>query len=341
MTENLFNILKRKKPLFSLLLFIALLLAGRAGGGMEAVAAPEAFQENIQGRAADILVRDLNFDGWDDLCIRKPCDGRGNIPYSCMLWNQRKGRFEYSVTLYNVETDLEKQWISGRIHEASGQENVTYYRYDEDNRLHMVRYVEENASEDEIFGRFDLTYVEEGSIYILPPIKEEGNLNETMIAMAKQALRELYEWTGVKIDTACFQVSNMGGVTFSVSPEDMKHSRIFCSRFFGADTEYNLSDYDKSVSSLGVVSGRSAWYSPVNWKISPENIDAMTDEEVVIWYFEHMPMAHREKVKTTHKRYGDMWTTQTRSGKWYEVTYNPALREVSEITGPYPGIPTH
>lgn len=343
MAGNGSGIPKSKIPTAFLLLFAVLFLAGKAAGGrMETVLAQgEPFPGEPQGRTADIVAKDLNFDGWDDLCIRKPYDGRGNVPYSCMLWNPQKERFEYSVTLYNVETDPEKQWISSRIRESDGRESVTFYRYDAENRLHMVRYLEENPSETEIFERLDLTYVEEGSIYVLPAIEGEENLNETMIAMAKQALTELYEWTGEKIDTACFQVSNMGGVVFALSPEDMEHSRIFCSRSFGADTEYNLSDYDKSISSLGVVSGRSAWYSPVSWRNLPENIDAMTDEDVVIWYFEHMPTAYREKVKTTYQRYEDMWTTQTRSGKWYEVMYNPALREVTEVTGPYSGIPMH
>lgn len=335
--------MKGKKTAALPVLLTTLLLTGKAAGGeMEAVlASGRILPGGLQSTAADIVVKDLNFDGWDDMCIPKPRDGSGNIPYSCMLWNQESGRLEYSTTLYNVETDTENEWISSRIYQGERSCATTYYRYDDEDRLHMVRYVEENGSGDEIFERLDLTYVEEGSIYILPAIEEEGNLNRTMIAMARQALTELYQWTGEKVDTACFQVTDMGGVVFSVSPEDMKHSRIFCSRYFGADTEYNLSGYDKCISSLGVVSGRGAWYSPVLWKTQPENIDAMTDEEVVIWYFEHMPTAYRDKVKVTHKRFENMWTTQTRSGRWYEVIYNPQLREVAEVTGPYPSLPEH
>ena len=123
MAGNGSGTLKSKIPTAFLLLFAALFLAGKAaGGGMETVLAQgEPFPGEPQGRTADIVAKDLNFDGWDDLCIRKPYDGRVNVPYSCMLWNPQKERFEYSVTLYNVETDPEMQWISSRIRESGGR----------------------------------------------------------------------------------------------------------------------------------------------------------------------------------------------------------------------------
>lgn len=147
--------------------------------------------------------------------------------------------------------------------------------------------------------------------------------------------------TGDKIDTACFQVNNLGGVTFALSAEDMEHSRIFFSRYFGTDTRYNLSGYDKSISSIGTVSGRRVWFSPMLFRVQPENMDAMTDEEVVIWYFERVPLAGGSKVESIDQHYEDMWTIQTEAGSWFEVIYNAELREVSEVVGPYPDYPVH
>lgn len=292
-------------------------------------------------RGGGVGIADLNYDGWDDLYFQGKYDSEGNIPCYCMLWNQQSRRFEYSVTLNNMEVDPENQWISCRNGNEEGEHSVIYYRYDMENRLHMMRYVEKNPAPDAVFGQLDLTYVDDKGPYTLAAVEDEGKLNMTMIAMAKQALGELYDWTGQKVDRACFQVSDMGGVVFGLSPEDIEHSRVFYSRYFGADTEYNLSGYDKCISSFDVYSARAAWYSPVLWNNFPENMESMTDEEVVIWYFEHMPGADAGKVKSIEQRFEDMWTVQTVHGKWFEVIYNGELREVYDVTGPYPEYPVH
>ena len=293
-------------------------------------------------RADDALAVDLNFDGWVDLCILGRSTDGLNVPYYCMLWKPQKEKFEYSVTLCNAEIDLENGWIISQVRGTAGERFATYCRYDGDDSLHMIRYVEENKNEEGL-GYLDLTYMEEDDTYTLQAIVDEERFNVTMVEMAKQALLELYQWTGEKVETACFQVSDLGGVTFSQTPEDMIHSRIFFSRYFGADTQYNLSGYDKSISSIGVASGRSVWFSPVLWRVFPENMDAMTDEEVIRWYFERLPISETGGVKTMEQRYADtgMWTIQAKSGEWFEVFYNEELREISDVTGPYPEIPQH
>lgn len=310
----------------------------------------EAYRQVLKGEAPypvqspisaeNVRRMDLNFDGWNDLCIQgRSLDGI-NVPCYCMLWNPQKQKFEYSVTLCNVEADLENQWIVSQVAGTEGESFSTYCRYDAENRLHMIRYVEENRSEDG-FEQLDLTYVDDAGPYTLQAIVDEERFNLTMVEMARQALSELYQWTGEKVERACFQVSDAGGVVFSQTPEDMVHSRIFFSRYFGADTQYNLSGYDKSISSIGLTLGRKIWYSPVLWRVFPENKDAMTDEEVVRWYFERLPTSDGEKVKSMIERYEGIWTIQTKSGHWYEVFYDRELREVSDVTGPYPELPVH
>ncbi len=298
---------------------------------------------DVQSRSRDggILIVDLNFDGWNDLCFEEQCTSV-NIPYNCMLWNPVASRYEYSGVICNVEVDEEQQWISEHTRDSASQYSTTYYRYDEYGQLHMVRYAEEDLSSDAVFEQLDLTYVEdEESIYVLPAIVDERELHYTMIAMAKQSLTELYRWTGEKVDTACFQVTNMGSVYFGLTPEDIKHSRTFFDRSFGADTAYNLSEYDKSISSMYITSGRSVWYSPVLWRIFPERADEMTEEEVITWYLERVPLVKDCKVKSIEKRFEDMWTIQTESGVWFDVVYDVKLGEISMVTGPYPEYPVH
>ena len=224
--------------------------------------------------------------------------------------------------------------------QKDGTRAVVYCCYDEEERLHMVRYTEENPSEDAMFEKMDLTYVEDDGMYTMQATVDDG-FYLTAVAMAKQALTELYRWTGEKVDTAYFQVSNVGGVTFTVTADDMKHSRIFFSRYFGADTDYNISGYDKSISSITIASGRAVWYSPVLWRYFPYDMESMTDEKVIIWYVERLPLMEGDEVVSIEKHYENMWTIHTASDRWFEVVYDRKLREVYDVTGPYPDYPEH
>lgn len=301
----------------------------------------EAFAVESIRRDGCILTVDLNFDGWNDLCFQG-WHANANIPYYCMLWNPERNQYEYSAKICNVEVDEEEQWIIEGTRIGGGQYSTTYYRYDEYDQLHMVRYVEEDLSPDAVFEQLDLTYVEdEDNIYMLPAIVGKADFHSTLISMAKQSLMELYQWTGEKVDTACFQVSEMGSVFFGLTPADIKHSRTFYDRSFGTDTAYNLSGYDKSISSMYITSGRSVWYSPILWRIFPDQIDEMTEEEVITWYLERVPLVKDCKVKSIEKRYEDMWTIQTESGVWFEVVYDAKLREIGMVFGPYPEYPVH
>ena len=257
-------------------------------------------------------------------------------------------------TVVSEQADTEEpsdQWEYIPIQESSydgmfvnehkdGTRAVIYCCYDEENHLHMVRYTEENPSEDAMFEKMDLTYVEDDGMYTMQATVDDG-FYLTAVAMAKQALTELYRWTGEKVDTAYFQVSNVGGVTFTVTADDMKHSRIFFSRYFGADTDYNISGYDKSISSITIASGRAVWYSPVLWRYFPYDMENMTDEKVIIWYVERLPLMEGDEVVSIEKHYEDMWTIHTASDRWFEVVYDKKLREVYIVTGPYPHYPEH
>ena len=67
----------------------------------------------------------------------------------------------------------------------------------------------------------------------------------------------------------------------------------------------------------------------------------MTQEEIIAWYLERAPLAQESKVKRMEKSFGDTWTVQTQNGLWFEVGYDAGLKEVTDLTGPYPEIPVH
>lgn len=67
----------------------------------------------------------------------------------------------------------------------------------------------------------------------------------------------------------------------------------------------------------------------------------MTDEEIIIWYLEQIPLVKDCKVKSIEKRYEDIWTVQTQGDVWLEVFYDTGLKEIGMVTGPYPDYPVH
>ena len=69
--------------------------------------------------------------------------------------------------------------------------------------------------------------------------------------------------------------------------------------------------------------------------------EEMTQEEIIAWYLERAPLAQESKVKRMEKSFGDTWTVQTQNGLWFEVGYDAGLKEVTDLTGPYPEIPVH
>ena len=115
------------------------------------------------------MVTDLNFDGYEDFYLQGGT-GTVNIPYYCYLWNPQGERFEPGYMIPNVEVDSEAQLIKSATDDGNGQHSVKYYRFDEANILHMVRYVEENQSPDAVFPTLDLTYCE--PYYALPAVDE-------------------------------------------------------------------------------------------------------------------------------------------------------------------------
>ncbi len=288
-----------------------------------------------------LVVTDLNFDGYEDFYLQGGT-GTVNTPYYCYLWNPQEERFEPGYMIPNVEVDSEAQLIKSATDDGNGQHSVKYYRFDEADILHMVRYVEENQSPDAVFPTLDLTYCE--PYYGLPAVDEwdygtryGGALTERFVYWAKEALTELYEWSGTKIDKACFTVTRFGDFCFANTPEELQSSLIYYNRVYGEDA-----GFESCVKQMGVATERMVWFSPVIQWNKPENLDEMTDHELAEWYFERAPLAEGEKLVSVEGiGEGSGYDTYSilnilaESGNFYQIYLNGATREMSAMYGPY------
>lgn len=326
-----------REALYAKPLCIAEDLPDYAAGSFAAEESGTSLSELCDG---GILAVDLNFDGYQDFCLRGRGDGE-NVPYYCYLWNLEEGKFEPGYMVPNIRVDENRRLIESATVDGNDVYTVKYYRFDENNTLHMLRYVEDNRSQDAVFPALDLTYCE--TSYGLPAVDEwdygtryGGALTERFVSMAKEALTELYEWSGTKIETACFTVTDFGGVSFGNTPQDMDASRDYYHRCYGEQAGFKA-----CISHMNLSTERVVWYSPViQWNI-PESLAQMTDEEVVLWYFARSAVAGDERAETIEESYENCYVIKAESGNYYEIDINPSTREVSSIFGPYDSFPVH
>jgi len=288
-----------------------------------------------------IVVVDLNFDGCLDFCIQAGT-GSANIPYYCYLWNPEEGRYEHGAMIPNVQVDEEAELVVSPAEEGEGIRSVKYYRFDEENRLHMVRYVEENSSPDALFPVWDLNYCRaeaygvEAVDDLASAVNYGGELNERLVYWAKQALTELYEWSGTKMNKAYFTTSAFGDFFFGQSEQDVRASRTFYTRCYGAKAGFS-----DCIESITVATERVVWYSTVTQWNAPEGIKDMTDAQVVEWYFGRLPLTEGEISAGMEESGENSYVIEAESGKYYEIEFNRASREVSSIYGPYSVYPEH
>lgn len=287
-----------------------------------------------------ILVEDLNFDGYQDFCLRGKSDEE-NVPYYCYLWNPEERKFEPGYMVPNLHVDRDAELIESTTVDGNDVYSTKYYQFDDNNVLHMTRYVEKNTSPDAVFPNLDLTYCE--TSYILPAVDEwdygtryGGALTERFVALAKQALTELYEWSGTKVETVCFGVMDGGEVLFGNTPQDVRASRIFYYRCYGEQA-----GFENWIRSMALSTERVVWYSPViQWNV-PENLKQMTDEEVILWYFARSALTEGETAETIEETYENTYVIRTEAGNYYEMEIQPVTREISNVYGPYDEFPMH
>lgn len=295
----------------------------------------ELFSQAPDGK---VVVADLNFDGYQDFCIQAGTK-TVNIPYYCYLWNPAEGRFEPGYMIPNVEVDKEAQLVRSATQDGDGLRSVKYYRFDQSGLLHMVRYVEENQSPEALFPTLDLTYCEMD--YTLPAVDEwdygtryGGALTERFVYWAKEALRELYEWSGTKISKACFTMNSFGDVFFGNTPEQMEASLTYYDRGYGAKAGFN-----DLIEQIGIVTERTVWFSPVVQWNKPDNLNEMLDIQLAEWYFERSPISKGEKLESVERIDMAAYIIRAESGKYYQIFLTDSTREMSAMYGPYDSRP--
>ena len=287
-----------------------------------------------------LVVEDLNFDGYQDFCLRGRGDGE-NIPYYCYLWYPEERQFVPGYMVPNLRADSEEKLIVSTTTDGENVYSTKYYRFDENNTLHMIRYVEKNTAQDAFLPDLDLTYCE--TSYSLPAVDEwdygtryGGALTERFVNLAKQALTELYEWSGTKLETVCFTVMDGGEVVFGNTPKDISASRVFYYRCYGEQA-----GFENWIRSMTLATERVVWFSPVTqWNV-PENLAHMTNEEVVLWYFARSALTEGETAEIIEETYENTYVIRTAAGNYYEMEIHPVTREISNIYGPYDDFPNH
>lgn len=279
-----------------------------------------------------VLVDDLNFDGAQDICLKMWAEGRGMF-YYCYVWDSSAREFVYIGTL----SDEEGQQLACSA--QMGQVSVTgYYYVGENGWIVLDRFEMKDDSPGALFETLELTYRQLS--YSMPAIKDydygiyNGKEQADLVYWAVQALKELHRWTGIKVESAYFTMTSFGDVFFARTEADLMAGRIFYSRRYGAEAGF----WD-CIQGLDLATARTVWYSPVQIQLFPDNMNRMSSEEIVSWYFEKWAEEDGEKVADIEKILEDTFVIRAESGNYYEVIYNQEM--VSGITGPYSDYPQH
>lgn len=296
-----------------------------------------------------ILVTDLNFDGIQDFCIQA-WTANGNTPYYCFVRDVELQQFVYVGIIANVETDEANRCIVSSTYDGGQQYSTSYYYLDGENQLVLKRWGMINYSPSAELDELDLTYV--NTSFSLPAIVNweyeiyGGELLGNMLYCAEQALIELYRWSGAKVETAYFTVTDHGTVYFAQTAEELPKEDYFYSRCYGASVgPVGLTGFSNGIQHMIF----DPTCSPVSIERFPDNLEQLGDEEIAAWYFEQWAEAagNGEAIDSIEENMKDNtalrnFVIKTKSGVYYEMTYySEDLTQVNYIFGPYPDYPRH
>lgn len=169
----------------------------------------------------------------------------------------------------------------------------------------------------------------------------EAQFSREVLYWACQALLELEQWTGTQVTEVCYAVSEFGYFSFSLTPEDMEHDRIFFSRCYNG-LSFSQGEVIEHISYL---TDMDVWYSPVKQYTTPPGYDRMTTQERLIWYFERSGIARDSKVEEViYPWEGDDYLFRTDQGTYYSFSSVDGIDTVGRgmcLYGPYNGYPQH
>lgn len=216
---------------------------------------------------------------------------------------------------------------AGTAYDNWNVQNLAYY---EEDGYPVAAVTEGNVT-------WKLTYVETSwSLSVV-----EAQFSKEVLYWACQALQELEQWTGTQVTEVCYCVSESGDFYFSLTPQDMVHSRTFYSRC------YNGLSFCRGevIESIGYSTDMDVWYSPVKQYVTPPGYDKMTAQERLIWFFERSAIARGSKVEEIiYPWEGEDYLIRTDQGTYYDFAATAGVDTLGKglsLTGPYDGYPQH
>lgn len=98
----------------------------------------------------EIIIEDMNFDGYDDMRTQAFLGAGPNIPYICWLWEKDKNQFVHDEKLSEIpslEIDAENKWIKTSLRDGAAVYEELFYKY-ADGELTLFKSIREEYSED-------------------------------------------------------------------------------------------------------------------------------------------------------------------------------------------------
>ena len=99
----------------------------------------------------ELIVEDMNFDGYDDIRIAAFTTAGPNIPYICWLWDKNTKQFVHDADLSAIasfEIDKDNEWIHASNRVSAISWRTEFYRWT-DGRLTLFRAMDANLDEDD------------------------------------------------------------------------------------------------------------------------------------------------------------------------------------------------
>jgi hypothetical protein len=105
--------------------------------------------------ALELVVEDMNFDGFADVRIQAFLPAGPNIPYIVWLFNSKTDTYDHSPDLSDIPSftvDSENRWIRSEERDSAAVYTEFFYRY-EDSELILFREIETDHEKKEIVTR--------------------------------------------------------------------------------------------------------------------------------------------------------------------------------------------
>jgi hypothetical protein len=109
----------------------------------------------------ELLIEDLNFDGFNDIRLQAFMPAGPNIPYICWLWDDGARQFVHSAELSDIpsiEVDAENEWLSSYERATPALYTNSFYKFTDGKPVLFKAvdelYSEDNPDEPEVSARY-------------------------------------------------------------------------------------------------------------------------------------------------------------------------------------------